>query len=118
MRTRDMHAVFAPTFATSADDPPTMVRVSRSGRRARIVQIDGELDVASRGMVRHACVTGRRTEVVVEMAETTFMDCSGYGGLIAARRILRRHGGSLTLRNQSGQPAELLAMLAQLESPN
>lgn len=116
MRTRDMRVHSAPTSDTSAGDLPTAVRVSRSGRRARIVQIDGELDVATRGLVRHACLTGRRTEVVVEMAETTFMDCSGYGSLVAARRILRRHGGSLTLRNQSGQPAELLAMLAKLES--
>ena len=118
MRTRDMRAGSAPTSVSSADDLPAMVRVTRSGRRACIVQVDGELDVATRGLVRQACLTGRRTQVVVEMAETTFMDCSGYGSLVAARRILRRHGGSLTLRNQSGQPAELLSMLAQLESRN
>ncbi|MEO8267518.1 MAG: STAS domain-containing protein [Ilumatobacteraceae bacterium] len=118
MRIRDMRADSAPTSVTLADDLPITVRVSRSGRRARIVEIDGELDVATRGLVREACLTGRRTEVVVEMAETTFMDCSGYGSLVAARRILSRHGGSLTLRNQTGQPAELLAMLAKLESRN
>ncbi len=83
-----------------------------------MVQISGELDVVTRGMVRRACLTGRRRAVVVELGDTTFMDCSGYGSLVAARRILQRHGGSLTLRNQSGQPAELLAMITKLESHN
>ncbi len=117
MRTRDMRAATALTDA-SPDDPRITVRVSRSGRRGRVVQIGGELDVASRGQVHRACLTGRRNEVVVEMTEMTFMDCCGYGGLVAARQTLRRHGGSLTLRNQSGQPAELLAMITKLESRN
>jgi anti-anti-sigma factor len=113
-----MRAKSAATLDVVLDDLPTTITVSRSGRRGRVVQIDGEMDVATRGVVRHACLTGRRSDVVVEMAGTTFMDCSGYGNLVAARRILRRHGGSLTLRNQSGQPAELLAMLTKFESHN
>jgi anti-anti-sigma factor len=100
------------------DDLPITIAVSRSGRRGRVVRIDGEMDLATCGLVRSACLTGRRNEVVVEMAETTFMDCGGYGNLVAARRVLERSGGSLTLRNQSGQPAELLAMLMKLESHN
>ncbi len=46
----------------------------------------------------------------------TFMDCCGYGALVAARRALRLEGGSLTLRNQSGQPAALLGLLSSLEA--
>jgi anti-anti-sigma regulatory factor len=49
------------------------------------------------------------------MGEMTFMDCCGYGGLVAARTELQRHGGSLTLRNAAGQPAELLMMLSVLD---
>jgi len=77
--------------------------------------VSGELDVATRAQVRDACLTGRGNSVVVEMAELTFMDCSGYGGLVAARRILEADGGSLKLRHQTGQPAELLELLARLE---
>jgi anti-anti-sigma factor len=80
------------------------------------VQISGELDVVTRNIVRRACSAGRRTQVVVEMSDMTFMDCSGYGGLVAARNDLQAHGGSLTLRNQAGQPAELLSMLEHLEA--
>ena len=70
----------------------------------------------SRNIVRRACLAGRRTAVVVEMSDMTFMDCCGYGGLVAARNDLQNHGGSLTLRNQAGQPAELLTMLEHLEA--
>jgi anti-anti-sigma regulatory factor len=52
--------------------------------------------------------------VVVDMAHATFMDCSGYGGLVAARQMLQASGGSLTLRHQNGQPAQLLKMFVHL----
>ncbi len=120
MRTRDMRANPAPTSLVVETiletDPHLSVEVSRRNSH-RVVSIGGELDVATRNRVRRACLGGRK-EVVVEMGDMTFMDCSGYGGLIAARRVLQAHGGSLTLRNQSGQPAELLAMLSLLESCN
>jgi hypothetical protein len=46
------------------------------------------------------------------------MDCSGYGCLVAARRILEASGGSLMLRHQTGQPAQFLRLLARLQSTN
>jgi anti-anti-sigma factor len=88
--------------------------ISRDGPN-RVVHVHGELDVATRNLVRRACLGGRRKTVVVEMSQMTFMDCSGYGGLVAARLVLQERGGSLTLQNQAGQPAELLTMLAALE---
>jgi anti-sigma B factor antagonist len=115
MRTRDLCANPEPIPADSAADRPFMVNVSRHGRH-RVVHISGELDVVTRNIVRRACLAGRRTAVVVEMSDMTFMDCSGYGGLVAARNDLQAHGGSLTLRNQAGQPAELLTMLESLEA--
>ena len=115
MRTRDMCASPEPTPVAQAGDLPFAVNVSRHGRQ-RVVQICGELDVVTRNIVRCACLAGRRTAVVVEMSDMTFMDCSGYGGLVAARNDLQAHGGSLTLRNQAGQPAELLTMLENLQA--
>jgi anti-anti-sigma factor len=112
VRTRDMRAVPA-TIASTSLDSPFSLSITRDGPD-RVVQIHGELDVATRNVVRRACLGGRRRTVVVEMGGATFMDCSGYGGLVAARLALQRDGGSLTLRNQVGQPAELLALLAIL----
>ena len=120
MRTRDMRARPASTSLVCEmirdADPHFSVRVSRRNGH-RVVWIGGELDVATRNRVRKACLGGRK-QVVVEMARTTFMDCSGYGALVAVGRVLRAHGGSLTLHNHVGQPAELLAMLSRLESCN
>ncbi len=113
MRTRDMRAV-PEQMTPGLDDLPFTLSITRDGRH-RVVQIGGELDIATRNLVRRACLSGRRKSVVVDMAEPTFMDCSGYGGLVAARRVLQESGGSLTLQHQVGQPAELLRMIALLE---
>ena len=116
MRTRDMRAMPA-TITSTAADMPFSLSISRDGRY-RVVQIGGELDLATRNLARRACLAGRRKTVVVEMSDMTFMDCCGYGGLVAARLALQHDGGSLTLRNQAGQPAELLTLLAALEVSN
>jgi hypothetical protein len=42
------------------------------------------------------------------------MDCGGYGGLLAISGVLNEHGGSLMWRNQTGQPARLLNLIANL----
>jgi anti-anti-sigma factor len=115
VRTRDMRAMPATMPIISVDDSPFTVHVSRDGRQ-RVVEVCGELDLATRNLVRRACLGGRRRAVVVEMSDMTFMDCSGYGGLLSARRVLQDRGGSLTLRNQAGQPAQFLVMLAELEA--
>jgi anti-anti-sigma factor len=105
------------TLTSTSVDLPFSLSISRDGRY-RVVRIGGELDVATRNLARRACLAGRRKAVVVEMGDMTFMDCCGYGGLVAARLSLQAHGGSLTLRNEEGQPAELLKMLADLEVPS
>ncbi len=112
------------TFAPSAelakpatvvpDDAAFAVTTSCEGRSYR-VRVSGELDIATRDLVHRACIAGQHLAVTVEMADTTFMDCSGYGGLVAARLDLERRGGSMTLRGPTGQPAELLALLATCE---
>jgi len=113
VRTRDMRAV--PAQITSATLAlPFSLSVCRAGRY-RVVEIGGELDVATRNLARRACLAGRRKAVIVEMGAMTFMDCSGYGALVVARLALQERGGSLTLRNQAGQPAELLDLIASLE---
>ncbi len=115
MRTTEMRIDHTTPSNDWPDDLPFTVNVSRRGLH-RVVRIGGELDVHTRHEVRQACIEGWGHVVDVEMADMTFMDCCGYGALVAARRILQAKGGSLTLRNQTGQPAELLTMLKLLEA--
>jgi anti-anti-sigma factor len=91
------------------------LRVESAGGR-RVVRLSGELDIAARDLVRRACLDGTDLTVVVDMTDLTFIDCCGYGALIAARRILTDLRGSLTMRNQNGQPALLLGLLQDLET--
>ncbi|MEO7370381.1 MAG: STAS domain-containing protein, partial [Ilumatobacteraceae bacterium] len=88
---------------------------SRRGE-LRILTLVGELDIATRDRVRDACTSDGSTDLLVEMADITFMDCAGYGALVSARRSLQHGGHTLTLHNTSGQPADLLAMLTLLEA--
>lgn len=114
MRIWDLRTQRRPSPATEVDVAPFAVKTSTDGGH-RVVRISGELDLATRNLVSQACLANGDNTVVVEMSEMTFMDCSGYGGLVAARHVLQEHGGSLTLSNETGQPARLLTMLALLE---
>jgi anti-anti-sigma factor len=103
------------TLNESAPGVPVLdVSVSTVGAD-HVVSISGELDVRTRQLVEQACLAGHDL-VVVEMSELTFMDCCGYAGLVAIRRALLARGGSLTLTNQVGQPARLMALLDVTES--
>lgn len=93
--------------------PLLRVRVSIDGGQ-HVVNVSGELDADTRHVVEQACLAGDDAAVVVDMADLTFMDCCGYGGLIAARRALQERGGSLTVSNQAGQPARLMALLGSV----
>jgi len=106
--------IAAEVASSNPDDRAFTLRVFEH-RGWRVVQIGGELDIATCNRARRACLDGRGKNVVVDMAAMTFMDCRGYGGLVAARQILQADGGSLTLDHQTGQPAEFLVMLSILE---
>jgi anti-anti-sigma factor len=115
VRTRDLRTKPVAVPGIGADDRTFTVHISTDDGH-RVVQVCGELDLVTRNQVNQACLAGGDVAVVVEMAETTFMNCCGYGGLVAARQELQEHGGSLTLRNQAGQPAQLLTLLSLLEA--
>jgi anti-anti-sigma factor len=115
VRTRDNRAGRQTKRPIDLDDLTFTLSVSTEGSQ-RVIEICGELDVASRNLVIRACLADPDKAVIVEMAEMTFMDCRGYGGLLVARQALQQHGSSLSLRNQSGQPAALLGLLSSLEA--
>lgn len=78
------------------------------------VSVAGELDGGGRHLVTHSCLQRGLLLVRVEMSNLTFMDSEGYGGFVAARRLLERCGGSLTLDHATGQPERFLAGFGDL----
>jgi anti-anti-sigma factor len=79
----------------------------------RTLRLAGELDLATLSEVHHACVTGAG-DLIVDLSNVSFMDCSAYGGLMSAAAELRSGNGSLTVVNPAGQPAFLLALIAEM----
>lgn len=98
--------------ATSAD-PVTILVESRDD--VRVVRIAGELDFSSCALVTRSCIEGHARDVVVELADLTFLDCGGYRAFEAARTALRQQGRTLTLVGAVDEPRYLLALIQQLE---
>ena len=67
--------------------------------------------MAGRSEVTLACCQGIEIDVLVDLADLTFMDCGGYRGLLQARVALERCGGSLTLTEAVGEAARFLELL-------
>lgn len=80
-----------------------------------VVQATGQLDVASGDQLFSAATAGNHRAVEIDLAAVTFMDCSGYGSLVASRLAVEGEGRALTISGQTGQPARLLEMIAALE---
>jgi len=79
--------------------------------RRHVVVMRGELDVASRVAAVRACTLSDHVDVVVDMADVTFMDCAGYGAFVEARTTLEQRGGSLSLTGSVGEPLRLLSLI-------
>lgn len=98
----------------SADGDPFSVEICVGGA-GHVILVRGELDLASCGVMIDSCVKVGQRVVVVELAGLTFMDCAGYGALIAGRQDLERRGGSLTLAHATGKPLRLLALIDAID---
>jgi anti-anti-sigma factor len=83
-----------------------------SDDRTHVVRIAGELDSASRALVTDLCTQGRARSVVVDLSELTFLDCGGYGALVAARALLEKHRRTLALVGAVGEPRLLLDLIS------
>lgn len=94
----------------------TTVVDTREQGSARVVRIIGDIDLESRDTVLAACALGDHRQLVVDLANVTFMDCTGYGVLLAARRIVEGGGGEFSWSNQTGESARFLEMIAELEN--
>lgn len=77
-----------------------------------VVSLSGELDISTRALLLQACGGPPGQGIVVDAMGLTFMDCAGYSGVVAVRRAVEDRGCTFRLRNTSGQPERLVAMLA------
>jgi len=76
------------------------------------VIISGEIDIATCRAMRDAMATGLGpAHLEVDMSAVTFIDASGIGVLLAARRLAVDAGGSLTLRAPSWAVRRLTGVL-------
>jgi anti-anti-sigma factor len=115
---RQSRSAFLSTLA--APVPQLAVNLHLEGDRC-VVHVTGELDLATRDQLFIASTAGNHPAMVIDLAGVTFMDCSGFGALVACRRVINsREGATLTIRGLTGQPARLFGLIAELEkkSPN
>jgi anti-sigma B factor antagonist len=85
--------------------------VSDYGRHA-VVTLRGELDIADAADVAAAitaAATGR-IETVVDLADLTFIDCSGVAALARARAQIRHAGGVLLLASPRRHVRRVISM--------
>jgi anti-anti-sigma factor len=62
-----------------------------------VVAVAGEVDMATAPELR-TCLDALEGRVVVDLAEVTFLDSSGMGALVVARKRLLDLGGDLVVR--------------------
>ena len=106
---KTIHVSTQPFSATPP--PPFRASVAVNG----VIYVSGELDLATRDQLVSVVTAGRRPAVEVHLGGCTFMDCSGYGALVASRLAMEGQGRSLTITGQTGQPALLWKLIADLE---
>ena len=73
---------------------------SRPSGERTVVHVSGEVDVYTAPMLREelaALIDAGHTDVVVDLAEVSFMDSTGLGVLVGALKKIRTLGGELRL---------------------
>jgi anti-sigma B factor antagonist len=71
---------------------PEFSLTSRNLPGLNIVELHGELDLASADGLAAALVETAGSTLVVDLADLSFMDSSGIGALVAARKRIRAMG--------------------------
>jgi anti-sigma B factor antagonist len=97
---------------STAAAPHFVVDTRRQGA-AEVVQVSGEVDIATAPLLRAVLdtVVGRRpTLVVVDLSEATFLDAHALSALTALRRRLAGRHARLVLRDPSPIVLRLLEL--------
>ncbi len=89
------------------------IAVQRSGGPLVVVRPRGRLTAADAPELTSVVadlVQAGGSKVVVDLEETTFLDSSGLGSLVAALRLARTAGGDLAIARPSGQVLDVLTL--------
>lgn len=89
------------------------VRVEPVGDSAVVVAPSGRLTMVTAGELTatvERTVAAGRTVVVVDLAETDFMDSSGLGALVTGLRVTRAAGGDLRIARATEQVLTVLQL--------
>jgi anti-anti-sigma factor len=106
-----------PALTQGRQDVADFVTRAVADAGIRTVHLGGELDLSSRAEAIEALCGGDEINVRADLAGLTFLDCTGYGGLMHARNALVARGGSLGIISAVGEPARLLGMLDVERAP-
>jgi anti-anti-sigma factor len=99
----------------AADAPALRITSESEGTRA-VLRVAGELDLATADQLRDRirALLGREsavTELVLDLAGLEFLDVTGLGALLEARRKLAAIGATLTLRRPRPMVVRMLDLL-------
>jgi anti-sigma B factor antagonist len=94
------------------DGPGVAIAVHREDDKV-VVDIRGEVDVIGAaelsGVVRDLVAEGA-TDLILDLADVTFLDSTGVSALVASRSLCRSHDGDLTLRAPSPRAWRVLTI--------
>ncbi|WP_169165502.1 STAS domain-containing protein [Cellulomonas taurus] len=81
--------------------------------RALVLRVEGRLTMTAAGELKAAVdreVAAGNTLVVVDLADTTFLDSSGLGALVGGLRSARTAGGDLRIARAGAQVRTVLEL--------
>ncbi len=85
-------------MATEPDDAPVAYSVRDEGDQV-VMTIHGDIDLRSSADIRAAIGEAARpdAELIIDLAGVRFLDSSGLGALVWARRRMQREGGDVVV---------------------
>jgi anti-anti-sigma factor len=102
---------------TRAEGRPFAVEVTEQAD-AVVVRVAGEIDIVTAPVLqRHLdpALAGDRPLVVIDLAETTFLDARGVAVLVRARTTVTGRGGRLVIRRPPPLVLRVLQLADQLD---
>ncbi len=87
---------------------------SEDGPKTAVIQVWGELDIATSPMLADAIQSATTTEgarVVVDLSTVQFIDSSGVSALVVSANRARERGGMLVVRNPAPMARRIFAVL-------
>jgi anti-sigma B factor antagonist len=98
--------------AALVEGPGVGIAVHREDHRV-VMDVTGEVDVIGAaeldGVMRDVVAEGA-ADVVIDLADVTFIDSTGLSALVAGRNLCRSRDGDLTLRAPSPQVWRVLTL--------